>query len=188
MVPGASATTACRPCIGQIAIDILSDGALLEIFDFYKDDFSNHTTRAFFTWRWITMAHVCRRWRDIVFGSPHTWGNSWASSSQFQYHPEASSAAEPALLFAIPPLAGRTRTSGPPPLSRRGHPHSTRTSRSGCSSHTCASCRDDVGDCTAHGYALGRCKRTSSHDVTDTSLYPGCNRAYKVEVWMRHHM
>jgi len=56
------------PCIlGQVTIDVLPDDALLNIFDRYKDDVSYRTS---FTWRWITMTHVCQRWRDIIFGSP----------------------------------------------------------------------------------------------------------------------
>jgi hypothetical protein len=47
-------------------IDILPDNVLLEIFCFYKQD----TYFAPFSWRWITLIHVCRRWRRIIFGSP----------------------------------------------------------------------------------------------------------------------
>ena len=38
---------------------MLPDLALLEIFDFYLDE----------DW-WYTLVHVCRKWRDVVFGSP----------------------------------------------------------------------------------------------------------------------
>ena len=45
--------------VGQVtaAIDILTEDALIEIFGFYsyRD--------------WHTLVHVCRRWRNIVFGS-----------------------------------------------------------------------------------------------------------------------
>jgi hypothetical protein len=64
------ATTSYRPDIGHATIDVLPDNALLEIFDFYKDDFTNHPLRLPVTWRWKTMTHVCRRWRNIIFGSP----------------------------------------------------------------------------------------------------------------------
>jgi len=50
-----------------MTIDVLPDNALLEIFDFYKDDLLNHTA---FSWRWKTLTQVCRRWRHVVFGSP----------------------------------------------------------------------------------------------------------------------
>ena len=41
---------------------MLPDDVLLDIFDFYVDkDFEE----------WITLAHVCRRWRSVVFQSPH---------------------------------------------------------------------------------------------------------------------
>ena len=47
---------------------MLPENVLLEIFDFYKDDFANHSR--FLTWRWKTLTQVCRRWRHVVFGSP----------------------------------------------------------------------------------------------------------------------
>ena len=69
MFHAASATITYGPGIGQVTIDVLPDGALLEIFDFYKDDLINRTVQ-FLTWRWIGMTQVCRRWRNIIFGSP----------------------------------------------------------------------------------------------------------------------
>ena len=41
---------------------MLPDVALLEIFDFYVDK----------AWigSWVTLVHVCRKWRNVVFGSP----------------------------------------------------------------------------------------------------------------------
>ncbi len=50
--------------VGQAPIDMLPDDALLEIFGFYV-----HQTKR--TNRWMTLVHVCQRWRIIVFGSPH---------------------------------------------------------------------------------------------------------------------
>jgi hypothetical protein len=45
-----------------MTIDMLPDVALLKIFDFYVDE----------KWieAWHTLVHVCRKWRNIVFGSP----------------------------------------------------------------------------------------------------------------------
>lgn len=43
-----------------VAIDILTDDALIEIFDFYSDDDFD---------AWHTLVHVCQRWRNVVFGS-----------------------------------------------------------------------------------------------------------------------
>ena len=40
---------------------MLPDLALLEIFDFYVDDLIS---------AWHTLVHVCRKWRNIVFGCP----------------------------------------------------------------------------------------------------------------------
>ena len=50
---------------------MLPDVALLEVFDFYVKDEMHHM------WRprtrdvtWYTLVHVCRKWRNVVFGSP----------------------------------------------------------------------------------------------------------------------
>ena len=56
----------------QVAIDVLPDNVLLEIFELYlgKDDaiaidYSDHNYDG-----WHTLVHVCRTWRCIVFASP----------------------------------------------------------------------------------------------------------------------
>ena len=46
-----------------MTIETLPDDALLEVFDFYVHDI-------FVREEWITLTHVCRRWRYIVFASP----------------------------------------------------------------------------------------------------------------------
>ena len=48
--------------VAWVTIDMLPDVALLEIFHFYVDG----------EWiqAWHTLVHVCRKWRDVVFGSP----------------------------------------------------------------------------------------------------------------------
>jgi hypothetical protein len=52
--------------IGRATIDKLTDDALLEIFDFYiKGNLFRNVDE------WHTLVHVCRRWRNIVFASPH---------------------------------------------------------------------------------------------------------------------
>ena len=43
--------------------NMLTDDVLLEVFDRYLEQWNN-------TCKWITLVHVCRRWRHIVFGSP----------------------------------------------------------------------------------------------------------------------
>ena len=58
-----------------MSIDVLPDVALLEIFDFYlgyEDDlnpfddlFAEHKLTA-----WCVLVRVCRKWRNIIFGSP----------------------------------------------------------------------------------------------------------------------
>jgi hypothetical protein len=54
--------------VGQVTIDMLPDIALLEIFDFYVAQASDFPVQNRETW--ITLVHVCRNWRDIVFSSP----------------------------------------------------------------------------------------------------------------------
>lgn len=43
---------------------MLPDDVLLDIFDFYRMD------STFYPWMWVTLAHVCSRWRQIIFTSP----------------------------------------------------------------------------------------------------------------------
>ena len=54
-----------------MTIDVLPDNALLDIFDFYRDDRTTWIISFFpIPWRWQTLTQVCRRWRYIVLGSP----------------------------------------------------------------------------------------------------------------------
>jgi hypothetical protein len=48
--------------VARVTIDVLPDVALLQIFDFYMDE----------VWMgsWKILVHVCRKWRNIAFGSP----------------------------------------------------------------------------------------------------------------------
>jgi hypothetical protein len=69
------ATTAERRCdIGQlITFGMLPDDVLLEIFDFYVDEDVDEDFGPFEESgieEWITLTHVCRRWRSVVFHSP----------------------------------------------------------------------------------------------------------------------
>ena len=53
--------------------NMLPDDALLEIFEFYVDEDMGEVFELFKKQRmeeWVTLAHVCRRWRSIVFQSP----------------------------------------------------------------------------------------------------------------------
>jgi hypothetical protein len=49
-----------------VTINGLPDVALLEIFDFYVNQVLGNADNS-----WHTLVHVCRKWRSIVFGSPH---------------------------------------------------------------------------------------------------------------------
>ncbi|KAH9172914.1 hypothetical protein EDB89DRAFT_2242640, partial [Lactarius sanguifluus] len=46
----------------------LTDNVLLEIFDFYRN---NHDHTLGHAWKWHVLVHVCQKWRQIVFASPH---------------------------------------------------------------------------------------------------------------------
>ena len=47
---------------------MLPDNVLLEIFDLYQKFYGNLTWNAL---KWCLLVHVCQRWRQIVFASPH---------------------------------------------------------------------------------------------------------------------
>ena len=47
----------------------LPDNVLLDIFDFYRLNDNNHSYST--VWKWHILAHVCQRWRQIIFDSPH---------------------------------------------------------------------------------------------------------------------
>ena len=49
---------------------MLSDNVLLEIFDFYRTYNHVHSLGVVWKWNWHVLAHVCQRWRQIVFSSP----------------------------------------------------------------------------------------------------------------------
>ena len=57
------ATTVDRCHIVQVTIGLLPNDSLLKIFDLFVDD--NDSIDA-----WYPLMHVCRKWRNIVFGSP----------------------------------------------------------------------------------------------------------------------
>jgi F-box-like len=50
---------------------MLPDDVLLEMFDFYVDEDMGEDFEPEIIQEWITLAHVCRRWRSVVFQSPH---------------------------------------------------------------------------------------------------------------------
>ena len=52
----------------MIQIDVLPDDVLLEIFDFYMIMEPYGAKREIEAWQMLV--HVCRRWRNLVFGSP----------------------------------------------------------------------------------------------------------------------
>jgi hypothetical protein len=52
----------------KMTVGTLPDVALLEIFDFFLDEYYQNPNA------WHTLVHVCRRWRYIVFTSPRRLG------------------------------------------------------------------------------------------------------------------
>jgi F-box-like len=51
-----------------VAIDVLPDDALLEIFRHCGEDDDDDTY--LYSWMWKPLVHVCKRWRRIIFASP----------------------------------------------------------------------------------------------------------------------
>jgi hypothetical protein len=57
--------------LGQVPINILSDDALLYVFDFYvAQEFHLYGSQASRVETWHALIHVCQRWRTLVFASP----------------------------------------------------------------------------------------------------------------------
>ena len=52
--------------VGTCTIRTLPDEVLLDIFDLYRQRVMDSWAG---TWKWCTLAHVCRRWRHIVLTS-----------------------------------------------------------------------------------------------------------------------
>jgi hypothetical protein len=57
------ATAAKSRHVGQVTINMLPNEVLLEVFDFYL--YGNECK-----W-WHSLRHVCQKWRNVIFGSPH---------------------------------------------------------------------------------------------------------------------
>ena len=56
----------------MIRIDVLPDEVLLEMFNFYVKIYSPSITSVKTgVEKWQSLVHVCRRWRNLVLGSPH---------------------------------------------------------------------------------------------------------------------
>src|SRR6267142_2038486 len=57
----------------RVTFGALPDDVLLEIFDFYlaRINFKRSRFRTLPEDAWQTLVHVCKRWRSIVFASPH---------------------------------------------------------------------------------------------------------------------
>jgi hypothetical protein len=71
-----------RCAIGRVPIDMLPEDVLLEIFDWYLID-----SEFWLPHSWQTLAHVCQKWRIVVFGSPrrlhlHLLCSTWTPNSE----------------------------------------------------------------------------------------------------------
>lgn len=60
-----SATYRCG--VGQGTINVLSEDVLLEMFTFCVDQLEDDPDSD----EWQRLVHVCLRWRNVVFASPH---------------------------------------------------------------------------------------------------------------------
>ena len=59
----------------MISINMLPDDVLLEMFKIYcEDEGEDIPTTKYAMEAWMALVHVCRRWRGVVFGSPHYLG------------------------------------------------------------------------------------------------------------------
>ncbi|KAI0258968.1 hypothetical protein BC834DRAFT_908758 [Gloeopeniophorella convolvens] len=57
-------------------IHTLPDDALLQIFGVCRPEVETFTGRAFYlpSWPWHMLAHVCRRWRQVILAAPRRLG------------------------------------------------------------------------------------------------------------------
>ena len=62
----ASATAVDIYSLGGLTIDKISDDVLLCIFDAYRRESEGRDS----TWPWHVLVHICRKWRNLVFGRP----------------------------------------------------------------------------------------------------------------------
>jgi hypothetical protein len=58
----------------RVTIDMLPDVVLLEIFNFYVGENRINRVDEEQIEAWHTLVHVCRKWRIVVYGSPHRLG------------------------------------------------------------------------------------------------------------------
>ena len=56
--------------VARLTVDMLPDVALLTIFDFYLEKKVGYELYKKEIESWRTLVHVCRKWRNVVFGSP----------------------------------------------------------------------------------------------------------------------
>ena len=52
----------------QVTINMLPDDTLLEVFDFYRLHAKGRSRGR--PWKWQYLAHVCQRWRHVIYASP----------------------------------------------------------------------------------------------------------------------
>jgi len=52
----------------RVTVEMLPDEVLLEVFDYHRLDALDYSL--FDPWEWHRLAHVCQRWRSLIFASP----------------------------------------------------------------------------------------------------------------------
>jgi len=55
-------------------IEMLPEDTLLEIFDFYRLNAMERSSKFEVPWKWQRLAHVCRKWRQVLTMSPRRLG------------------------------------------------------------------------------------------------------------------
>ena len=67
-----SVTVTNKYRVGCSTIDVLSDDVLIYIFNLHRQDLKFHFRSESRSWdRWRALAHVCQRWRHIIFAWPN---------------------------------------------------------------------------------------------------------------------
>ena len=70
---GLTWTGLVRCCASRKTIDDIPDDVLLDIFGFYGIS-PMYPETVYSVWEWHVLAHVCRKWRDVVFASADRLG------------------------------------------------------------------------------------------------------------------
>lgn len=102
-----------------MAFDTLPDDVLFHIFDFYR------MGSTFYPWTWITLAHVCSRWRQIIFASPRRLDLQFLCTPRTRRVRELLDSLPPAMPIMISNSFDSPTRTLPPPMTTPGRSRST---------------------------------------------------------------